>query len=212
MRDLLTTVAFLLPFRRLKIRLLNLLGHDIHPSANVGICLVRHVDRFELAENATIGSFNVLGNLALVKLGPDAMIAYFNLVMSGITLAPGEEAPEHYRSLRMGVNARIVSFHSVDCSGGLVMGDNCWLTGVRTTVLSHAFDPHEGGVIVEPVELKRDSVISSNCTILSGVVVGEGSLLAAGSAAWTRQQLDEGKLYGGVPARRLAPITVTRTE
>ncbi|MGY2876278.1 acetyltransferase-like isoleucine patch superfamily enzyme [Marmoricola sp. URHA0025 HA25] len=212
MRDLLTTLAFLLPFRRLKIKLLNLVGHDIHPSANVGICLVRHVNRFELAENATIGNFNILGNLDLVRLGPDAMIAYFNLIMCGVTLAPGGEAPEHYRRLTMGAGSRIISFHMLDCSGGLLIAEDCWITGVRTTVLSHAFDPHEGGVIVEPVELKKGAVIATKCTLLAGVVVGEGALLAAGSTAWTRQELVGGNLYGGVPARRLAPIALTISE
>lgn len=209
MRDLLTTLAFLLPFKRFKVRLLNRLGHDIHPTAYIGICLVRHVERFEMAEGSKIGNFNVIGALNLVQLGRGARIAYLNLIMSAVTLQPGEEPGELYRTLRMGPNSHIITLHILDCSGGLVVGEDCWITGVRTTVLTHAFDPQGTGIITEPVELKKGSLIATSCTLLPGAVVGEGALLAAGSTAWTRQDLAAGSLHGGVPARRLSPIQIS---
>jgi acetyltransferase-like isoleucine patch superfamily enzyme len=207
-RNLLTTFAFLLPFKRLKVRLLNLLGHAIHPTAHVGISLVRGVKRFELAEGSGIGNFNVIGGLDLVTLGRGARINYFNLIMAGVTLEGEEVVRGVHRTLRMGPESRIISFHILDCSGGLIVGEDCWITGMRTTVLTHAFDPHEGGIIVEPVELKKGSLVATSCTLLPGAVVGEGALLAAGSTLWTRQELAAGSLHGGVPARRLAPITI----
>jgi acetyltransferase-like isoleucine patch superfamily enzyme len=113
------------------------------------------------------------------------------------------------RTLQMGDHAHIISFHFLDCGGGLLMADDTWLTGIRSTVLSHAFDPHEGGMILEPVELKQGAVVSTSCTMLPGTVIGEGALLAAGSTLWTRQELAGGSLYGGVPARRLAAIDIS---
>jgi acetyltransferase-like isoleucine patch superfamily enzyme len=207
-RKLLTTLAFLLPFKGLKVRVLNLLGHDIHPTAYLGISLVRGVKKFELAEGSGIGNFNVIGGLDLVKMGRGARINYFNLIMSGVTLGDGEHREGVHRTLQMGPESRIISFHILDCSGGLLIGEDCWITGMRTTVLTHAFDPHEGGIIVEPVELKKGSVIATSCTLLPGTVVGEGALMAAGSTAWTRQDLAAGSLHGGVPARRLSPIKI----
>jgi acetyltransferase-like isoleucine patch superfamily enzyme len=207
-RKLLTTLAFLLPFRGLKVRVLNLLGHDIHPTAYLGISLVRGVKKFELAEGTGIGNFNVIGGLDLVKMGRGARINYFNLIMSGVTTADAEHVPGVHRTLQMGPESRIISFHILDCSGGLLIGEDCWITGMRTTVLTHAFDPHEGGIIVEPVELKKGSVIATSCTLLPGTVVGEGALMAAGSTAWTRQDLAAESLHGGVPARRLSPIKI----
>lgn len=209
MRSLLTTFAFLLPFRRLKIRLLNRLGHDIHPSAFIGICVVRNVGRFELAEAAQIGHFNVFDGLDEVRVGRGSRILLCNYFMSGITLEPGEARSEFYKTLHMGENSHIISFHVLDCSGGLVIADDCWITGVRSTVLTHAFDPHDGGIILEPVRLEKGALVATSCTLLPGSVVGEGALLAAGSTAWTGQELAGETLHGGVPARRLSPLKIS---
>jgi acetyltransferase-like isoleucine patch superfamily enzyme len=207
-RSSLTTLAFLLPFQRLKIRLLNLLGHDIHPTVLIGICLVRHVRRFELAEGARIGHFNVFRDLDLVQLGHGSRIIYFNQFMSGITLEDREHSSLH-RTLRMAENSHIVTSHVFDCAGGVIVGEDCWITGIRSTILSHAFDPEAGEIMLESVELKKGAIIATSCTLLPGSVVGEGALLAAGSAVWTRQQLSAGHVHGGVPARRLSPVEIS---
>lgn len=209
MRSLLTTFAFLLPFRRLKIRVLNRLGHDIHPHTFIGICLVRNVGRFVLAEGAQIGHFNFFQGLDEVRLGHGSRILLFNYFMSGYTPEPSERRGDHFASLWMGDNAHIVTLHVLDCSGGLILEDDCWITGVRSTVLTHAFDPHDGGIIVEPVTLKKGALVATGCTLLPGSVLGEGALLAAGSTAWTRQELAPESLHGGVPARRLSPLQVS---
>lgn len=209
MRSLLTTLAFLLPFKGLKVRLLNLLGHSVHPTALIGVNLVRGVKRVELAEGIAIGHFNVIGGLDLVRLAYGARIGNFNVILNGITVdEPGADPRGVHRSLQMGPHSRIVAFHQLDCSGGVLLGEGCWVTGLRTTMLTHAFDPHEGGIIVEPVELLKGAVIATSCTLLPGTVVGEGALMAAGSTAWTRQELAPGSIHGGVPARRLAPIEI----
>ncbi|WP_183099389.1 acyltransferase [Nocardioides pelophilus] len=211
MRQLLTMIAFLLPSSGLKIRLLNLLGHQIHPTARIGICFVQKVGRFELAEGVTIGNFNAFRFLARVQMGLGSRIVMFNWILGGSGLEPGLPDDERgiRRTLRMGAHSHVMSFHFLDCGGGLLMADETWLTGLRSTVLTHAFDPHEGGMILEPVELKRGAVVSTSCTMLPGTVIGEGALLAAGSTLWTRQELAGGSLYGGVPARRLSAIQIS---
>lgn len=204
-------LVFLMPSSGFKIRLLNLLGHKIHPTARIGMCWVQSVGRFELAEGATIGNFNAFRYLAKVEMGLGSRIVMFNWILGGSGLEPGLPEDERgvRRTLRMGDHAHIISFHFLDCGGGLLMADETWLTGIRTTVLSHAFDPHEGGMILEPVELKQGAVVSTSCTMLPGTVIGEGALLAAGSTLWTRQELAGGSLYGGVPARRLSAIDIS---
>ena len=211
MRNTLTTLAFLLPFKRLKVRLLNLLGHDIHPECYLGICVVRGVRKFQLAEGAGIGNFNVIGGIDRVEMGQGSRISYFNMITAGVSPedAAGAGDPAVRGSLQLAANAHIISWHQLDCSGGVIVGEDCWITGVRSTILTHAFDPHEGRMIVEPVELKKGSVIATSCTMLPGTVVGEGALLAAGSTTWTRQELAASSLHGGVPARRLSPIEIS---
>ncbi len=208
MRHRLTMLICLLPPSGLKITLLNRLGHTIHPTVRMGICLVQGVDRFELAEGVSIGHFNVFRYLAKVQMGIGSRIRICNWILGGSGFEPGAVDHGSLRTLRMGDHAHIISFHFLDCGGGLIMADNSWITGIRSTVLTHAFDPVNGGLILEPVTLEKAAAVSSNCTVLPGVTIGEGALLAAGSTAWTRQQIAAAHLHGGVPARRLTPITI----
>ncbi|TCJ30164.1 acyltransferase [Nocardioides jejuensis] len=206
MRHILTTLVFLLPFKGLKVRLLRLLGHDIHPTASIGINFVQRVEHFSLAEGARIGHFNVFRFMKRVEMGRGSRMALFNWVLGGAGFEGNLEENPHLRTLRMGEGSVVISFHYLDCGGGVLMEDNSWLTGIRSTVLSHAFDPKDGGVILEPVILEKRSAAATNCTLLPGAVLGEGALLAAGSTLWTRQKAAAQCLHGGVPARRLAPI------
>jgi len=199
---------FLLPPSRLKNRLLNMVGHDIHPTARVGIGLAQSVDRFELAAGVRIGNWNAFRFLKLVQLGEGSRIVMFNWILGGSGFEPGEDTYGLRRTLKLGNQSHVISFHFLDCGGGIVLEDNCWITGIRSTVLTHAFDPVNGGLILEPVTLEKAAAVSTNCTLLPGVTIGEGALLAAGSTAWTRQQVAAAHLHGGVPARRLTPITI----
>lgn len=213
MRKLLTTIAFLLPWQKLKIRLLNRVGHDIHPGAYLGISLVRNVERIEMAEGAAIGSCNVIGRIRLIKMEEQATIAYFNLITVGVSgddVDPTDDPrlKEARGTLRMGERSRIVSFHMLDCSGGLILGKHAWITGFRSTLLSHAFDPTGDGLVVEPIEIEEGALVGTSCTLLPGSVVGAGNVVGAGSTLWTRQKLAADSLHGGVPARRLGPIKI----
>lgn len=205
---MLTTLVFLLPPTRLKSRLLNWLGHDVHPTARIGICFVQRVNRFELARGALINHFNVFRDLDRVRMGEGSRIMMFNWILGDSGFEPGLPDSDTKRTLRMGSHSHIISSHYLDCGGGLLIGDNCWITGVRSTVLTHAFDPVNGGVLLEPVVLHDNSVVATCCTMLPGTVVGERALVAAGSTTWTGQQVAADTLSGGVPARRLSPMKI----
>lgn len=208
MRAHLTFLVFLLPPSKLKNRLLNRLGHQVHPTAQVGISWVRRVERFELAEGVQINHFNVFLHMKLVQMGRGSTMVMFNWIVGGSGYEPGAEDHGALRTLRMGESAHMISMHYLDCGGGVIMENNTWFTGIRSTVLTHAFDPVNGGIILEPVTLKQGAAVSTNCTLLPGVTVGEGALIAAGSTAWTRQEIAAAHLHGGVPARRLTPLTI----
>jgi len=207
-RQALTTLVFLLPPSQLKNRLLRLLGHDVPATATVGICLVRRVDRFELGEGSLIHHFNLFRDLRLVKMGIGCRIMLFNQIVGDSGYEPGAAQTENLRTLRMGDDSHIISQHYLDCGGGIVLGDQTWVTGIRSTLLSHAFDPTNGGIILDPVTIGDRAVVATSCTMLPGTVIGEGALVAAGSTTWTGQEAKGAHLHGGVPARRLAPIDI----
>ncbi len=209
MRSPLTTLVFLLPPSRLKNRLLNFLGHSVHRTAKLGICLVRHVDRFELAEGTLIGHFNFFQRMALVRMGYGAQIMMSNSILGYSGFHPSDIDPENLRTLKMDKFSHVMSNHYLDCGGGVVLSEDCWITGIRSTVLTHAFDPVAGGIKLSPVVLEKGAIVATSCTILPGTVVGAGALVAAGSATWTGQSLAPESMHGGVPARRLAPIAMS---
>jgi acetyltransferase-like isoleucine patch superfamily enzyme len=78
------------------------------------------------------------------------------------------------------------------------VGDNV-IIGYNTTLLGHEFLKDEwrrGKIIIE-----KDVTIGANCTILPGVVIGEGAVVSAMSLV--NRDIPPYSFYGGVPVRDL---------
>lgn len=78
------------------------------------------------------------------------------------------------------------------------IGDNV-IIGYNTTLLGHEFlrdEWRKGKVIIE-----KDVVIGANCTLLPGIVVGEGAVVSAMSLV--NRDIPPHSFYGGVPVRDL---------
>ncbi|MHB8604422.1 MAG: acyltransferase [Thermoplasmatota archaeon] len=73
------------------------------------------------------------------------------------------------------------------------------IIGYGTTILCHEYtrDWYRTG----PVVIARGATVGANCTLLPGVVVGEGSVVSAMSLV--NEDVPAGEVWGGVPARRL---------
>lgn len=57
------------------------------------------------------------------------------------------------------------------------------------------------GIEVEPVTVEDDVWIGMNCTILPGVTIGRGAIVAAGAVV--RSDVAPYTIVGGVPAREI---------
>ena len=80
------------------------------------------------------------------------------------------------------------------------IGDNV-VIGYNTTILGHEFLVREwriGKVVIE-----KDVTIGANCTILPGVVIGEGSTVSAMSLV--NRDIPPHSFWGGVPVREIRP-------
>lgn len=73
------------------------------------------------------------------------------------------------------------------------------VVGFNTTILCHEYmaDKYRIG----PVVIERRATIGANCTLLPGVIVGEGATVSAMSLV--NRDVPPGELWGGVPARKL---------
>ena len=76
----------------------------------------------------------------------------------------------------------------------ITIGDEA-IIGYNTTILCHEFLRHEWRR--GPVHIGRDVMIGANCTILPGVVIGDGASVAAGSLV--NRDVPAGAVVAGVP-------------
>lgn len=79
------------------------------------------------------------------------------------------------------------------------VGDDS-IVGYNTVILCHEYLRHElrtGRVIIG-----RDVVVGASCTILPGVVIGDGAVVSAHSLV--NKDVPAGAVVGGVPARTLS--------
>lgn len=203
-RDRLTSLIWLLPACRIKNALLRGLGHDVHPSARLGICLVHGGTRFDVGAYTVIGHGNVFRSLRTVHIGSDAIVGQFNW----FSVAPSLRLPADGEAgkLTMGDHAVLTNRHYVDCSGGVRLARFGTLGGVRCTVLSHSVDLATGRQTLAPVTLAEHAFVSTNCLVMAGSRLAERAVLAAGSVTALHGRYDEHTLYGGVPAKPLRAI------
>jgi acetyltransferase-like isoleucine patch superfamily enzyme len=75
--------------------------------------------------------------------------------------------------------------------------------GLNTTILAHEFLVREwriGKVVIE-----KDVTIGANCTILPGVIIGEGAVVSAMSLV--NRDIPARSFWGGVPVREIRPAS-----
>lgn len=116
----------------------------------------------------------------------------------GLWIMPG-------KGLRIGDDVDLALDVVITTGGGVTIGERT-LIGYRTCVLSanHAIPPKPerifgAGSEPRPVVIERDVWIGCNCTILPGVTIGEGAVVAAGSVV--TKDVPAYAVVAGVPAR-----------
>lgn len=102
--------------------------------------------------------------------------------------------------LVLGKNSFINSDCKIRCHDEIIIGDDCAISHDFTVMDS---DAHElnGSRNTRPVHIGNHVWIGTRVTILSGVSVGDGSVIAAG--ALVTEDVPAGVLVGGVPAKVL---------
>ena len=104
--------------------------------------------------------------------------------------------------LRIG-DRSIVGDHAIlDARGGLRIGSDVNLsTAVNIWTAQHAWNDPEFAFESGEVVIGDRAWLSARVTVLPGVTIGEGAVVAAGAVV--TRDLEPWGLYGGIPARRL---------
>lgn len=104
---------------------------------------------------------------------------------------------------QLGHNVHIVVGQRVILESGVMIANNCLITDTET----HPRDPGERrlslgpvrGRDIQPVRIRRNAWIGSDCTILKGVTIGEGAIVGARSVVIS--DVPDGAIAMGNPAR-----------
>lgn len=92
--------------------------------------------------------------------------------------------------------------------GGIELGDGCLIGhNVVFATLNHDLNPeNRASMHPAPIVLGKNVWIGSNSTILQGVTIGDGAIIAAGSVV--TKDVAANTIVGGVPARFIRDINV----
>lgn len=90
--------------------------------------------------------------------------------------------------------------------GGVRLGDGCQIGhNVVFATLNHGLKPDDRKTTYPaPIVLGKNVWVGSNSTILSGVTIGDNSVVAAGAVV--TKDVPENTIVGGVPARFLKQV------
>ena len=129
-------------------------------------------------------AFNFLV-ISLCKILPSLTLKRFLLRLTGMKVGKGAA---------VGLGAQLDIFFPEL----IELGENC-IIGYGATVLAHEYLLKE--YRTGRVKIGRGAVLGANSTVLCGVKVGDGALVAAGAVA--ADDVPAGIAVGGVPAKKI---------
>ena len=107
--------------------------------------------------------------------------------------------------LTCGKNVRFGRFSQINCEGNISIGDNVMMGPFVVIVTTkHIFKDsniliRNQGLDTQPIVIENDIWIGAHSTILPGVTIGEGSIIAAGSVV--TKDVPSKTVVAGIPAR-----------
>ena len=113
--------------------------------------------------------------------------------------------------LFVGDNSNIGPYSYVGCSGYIEIGSNVMMgPSVRLLAENHNFERMDipikvQGVTRKCIKIEDDCWLGANCTVLAGVTIGKGSVVAAGAVV--TKDVPPFSIVGGVPAHVLKTRT-----
>lgn len=113
-----------------------------------------------------------------------------------------------YRNLVVGSNVSINHNCFLSCEGGVTIGNEVSIAhGVSILTSEHGFVDSDVPIKFQPVTLHPVVIgnnvwIGAKATILAGVQLANGTIVAAGAVV-TRSVTQENTIIGGVPARHI---------
>jgi acetyltransferase-like isoleucine patch superfamily enzyme len=206
-RALLSLLSNFLPWPLRRWVLAKFLGYQIHPTARLGLCLLR-CRSLIMEEHTRIGHLTVCIHLDLVHLKPHATIGRGNWITGYPSGGSGgffAHQPARRAELVVGEHSAITHRHIIDCTARVTIGSFTTFAGFRSQILSHTVDIAENRQTSEPVTIGDYCFVGTDCVILGGSTLPDFSVLGAKSLL-NRIHEQTHTLYGGIPAKAIKPL------
>lgn len=171
-----TLVAGLLPSGKFKNGIFRRLGHDVHPDADIGPCLLLGVETLRMRRQSRIGTLTAIRGMVTVDLGASARIGQLNWISS----APDLRLVPSSGTLVVGEHSAITNRHYIDCSGGVRIGSHTTVAGVRSTLITHGIDWRISEQSVAAINIGSYCIVSSNVNLTPGTTVPDRSVVGMG--------------------------------
>ncbi len=198
MKKLLTAISILCLPNFICVRVLNLLGHKVHPKSYIGFSIVL-VERLYLDAFAKIGHLNIIA-VRKILLRKKAQIKSRNRMRGPINILLQREASisnsnSIYRAgspvsygmshLKLGVLGQLVSKHHLDCTRSIEIGDYTTIGGLGTQFWTHGyFHAPEGR---ERIRIDGEIILGNNvyvgtaCIFNPAVKIADGVCIGGGA-------------------------------
>jgi len=107
------------------------------------------------------------------------------------------------KNITVGKNVFINSGCCFQDQGGIEIGDGTLIGHqVVLATLNHDLDPeHRGDLLPKPIKIGKNVWIGAHATVLSGVIVGDNAVIAAGAVV--TKDVPKNAVVGGVPAKKI---------
>ena len=105
------------------------------------------------------------------------------------------------KNIHIGENVFINSNCTMQDQGGIYIADNV-LIGHNACLLTlnHNENPEKrGNLLPSPIRIVKGAWLGSNVTVLPGVSIGDGAIIAAGAVV--TKDVDENTIVAGIPAK-----------
>lgn len=114
------------------------------------------------------------------------------------------------KNISVGKNVFINSGCRFQDQGGITIGDGVLIGhNVVLATLNHDIDPRKRSTMhPAPVKIGNDVWIGSNATVLPGVTIGDGAIIAAGAVV--NKDVPSNVIVGGVPAKIIKKIETSQ--
>lgn len=213
MKTLLTVLIGLQPFSFLKPLLLNALGHAVHPSARIGLSVIRS-QSIKLGRGARIGHFNFV-SVPVLWMGRFARMRHMNRISGTFSMRVGAEGflgsrneiisgrnlpgPVYSRRCLIGPKAEITTFVFIDVCDSVSLHANTVLAGRGIQIWTHGFVHRIGGgkreLVRGPVRIGRNCYIGTMTCINYGIAISDD--ITVGSLSSVAKSLTEPGVYVG---------------